>query len=127
MIIQSVLRVLILVIAPAVLLLNAGRGPNLHPRLAVLDPQTAAPGEIVTAHGANLDRSRVAELVLEGSDATILAHIVEQRQELIMFRVPQSLKAGQYRIVLLADTRWGTERFDQDILLTVVTADRPIS
>ncbi len=127
MITQSVLRVLIIVIAPAILLLKAGRAPSLRPQLLALDPQTASPGEIVTAHGANLDRTRVAELILEGNEATTLAHIVEQRPELIMFLVPRSLKAGQYRIVLIADTRWGTERFDQDILLTVITADRPIS
>lgn len=123
MLLQTGLRVLFLVVAPAIFILNIGGGPSQRPRLSSIEPHVAAPGEIVMAHGANLDRSRVAELILQGNERAPMVQIVEQRPDLIRFRVPRLLDPGQYRIVLVADTRWGTEMIDQDVVLTVVKAD----
>jgi len=123
-IIQSGFRILVLLIAPALLLLGASRDPRQDPRLMVLEPSAAAPGEIVTAYGANLERARVVELILEGSDGTTLVRIVEQGPDLIRFRVPASIAPGQYRIVLLATTVWGREMIDQDVVLIVINPER---
>ena len=120
MFLNSGLRIVALVIAPAVFQLNIDRRVSDRPYVSSIEPQTAAPGAIVAAHGANLDRSQVAELILEGSDGTIMTHIVEQRPDLIRFRVPSMLDPGVYRIVLVADRRWGAELIDQDIVLTVL-------
>jgi hypothetical protein len=120
MILHSGLRIVALAIAPAVFSVNVDQGLSERPRLRTIEPQVAAPAEIVTAYGVNLDRSHVAELLLSGNDGTAITHMVEQRPDLIRFRVPSSLEPGMYQIVLVVDSRWETELIDQDIVLTVV-------
>jgi hypothetical protein len=34
------------------------------------------------------------------------------------------MEPGDYRIVLVADTRWGTEMINQEVILTVVAVYR---
>jgi hypothetical protein len=123
MFLHSGLRILALMATPALFSVNVDQGLGERPHLTGIVPQAAAPAAVVTAFGFNLDRSNVAELILEGSDGTIMTHIVEQQPDLIRFRVPRSLEPGLYRIVLLAETSWGTELIDQDIVLTVLKAD----
>ena len=76
----------------------------------------------MTAHGAYLDGSRVVELILSNCAGKAITHIVEQRPDLIGFRVPRTLGPGP-RIVLVVDSRWGTELLYQDIVLTVVSVE----
>lgn len=123
MILHSGLRIVALVVAPALFSLNVDRNLTEHPRIIHIDPQKAAPAEVVMAYGVNLDRSHVAELILEGSGGATITHIVEQAADLIRFRVPVMLEPGEYRIVLVADRRWGMEMLDQDIVLTIVSGD----
>ena len=124
MVLQSGLRILTLVIAPALLSVSIDRDITERPRIMSIYPQKAAPAEIVKGYGVNLDQSHVAELLLEGTDGTTLTHIIEQRPDLIRFRVPIILRPGEYRVILVADYRWKTELIEQDIVLTVVSMDK---
>lgn len=124
MLIPTALRMLVLVIVPALFSSNVDRHLGERPQVMLLVPQTAAPGEVVAAHGLNLERSRVSELILANGDRKAITHIVEQRADLIRFRVPRLIDPGEYQIVLVADTRWGTELIEQDVILTVVAVYR---
>jgi len=123
MILNSGLRIFAFIVAPALFSVTVERNIAERPRLINIDPQKAAPGEIVSAHGVNLDRALVAELLLEGGGGTTITHITEQRADLLRFRVPTMLEPGEYRIVLVADRRSGTKVLDQNIVLTIVNAN----
>lgn len=124
MLLHSGLRIMALVIAPTLFSLNLDRDLSDHPRVTSIEPQVASPGDVVAALGSNLDRSRVAELMLASADGTAITHIVEQGPDLIRFRVPVMLDPGVYRIVLAVDRRWGTTLIDQDVVLTVAGVNR---
>lgn len=124
MLLHSALRIAALVIVPAMFSVNVDRDTSERPRVGLLEPQAAAPGDVVAAHGVNLERSRVSELVLWSGDNKAITHILEQRADLIRFRVPMMMEPGDYRIVLVADTRWGTEMINQDVVLKVVAVYR---
>jgi len=124
MLLHSGFRIVALLVAPALFSLNLDRDMSDHPRVRSIEPQVAAPGEIVAARGSNLERARVAELMLVGSEGTTVTHIIEQQTELIRFRVPMMLDPGVYRIVLVADRRWGAEMLEQDVVLTVAGMNR---
>ena len=121
MLLHAGVRIVALVVAPALFSVSLDHDASARPRLSSVEPQVAAPAEIVTARGVYLDRSRVVELILSNSDGKAITHIVEQRPDLIRFRVPRTLGPGKYQIVLVVDSRWGTELIDQDIVLTVVS------
>jgi hypothetical protein len=84
----------------------------------------ATVGELVTGFGANLERSSVVDLILGSADTTALARIVEQQENLIRFRIPSSLAAGRYRIVLVVSRRWGSELIDQETFIDVLEGEQ---
>jgi hypothetical protein len=84
----------------------------------------ATVGELVTGFGANLERSSVVDLILGSADTTALARIVEQQENLIRFRIPISLAAGRYRIVLVVSRRWGSELIDQETFIDVLEGEQ---
>ena len=84
----------------------------------------ATVGELVTGFGANLERSSVVDLILGSADTTALARIVEQQENLIRFRIPGSLAAGRYRIVLVVSRRWGSELIDQETFIDVLEGEQ---
>jgi len=84
----------------------------------------ATVGELVTGFGANLERSSVVDLILGSADTTALARIVEQQENLIRFRIPSSLAAWRYRIVLVVSRRWGSELIDQETFIDVLEGEQ---
>src|SRR4051812_43263516 len=71
-----------------------------EPRVDRIEPAAAKPGAAVTGFGVNLNRSHVEDLILIRGDMFILTRIIEQQDNLIRFRIPRALAAGQYRLVL---------------------------
>lgn len=122
MALHSVVRIVALAIAPAIFTAHIDRDPNRRTLVNRVEPAIVTPAEIVTAYGAGLDRSNVVELILANRSRTSITHIFEQTPHYIRFRVPPSLEPGEYRIVLVVESRWGTELADQDVVLTVVSA-----
>lgn len=101
---------------------------NSLPRVDRIEPATAKPGVLVTGFGVNLRRSRVVDLILSRGDATALAHIVAQDENLIRFRIPRSLAAGQYRIVLVVSHPSSSGLMEQQTFINVLeehTSSRP--
>ena len=125
MTLNSAVRISVLVLAPALFSASIDRDARQRPSVSHIEPQVVAPAEIVTAYGVNLDRSRVEELILANPERTAITHIVQQWPDLIRFRVPPSLEPGEYQIVLVVGSRWGTELVDQHIVLTVVSMEEP--
>jgi hypothetical protein len=96
------------------------RHPMSFPQLDRVEPSVAKPGVLVTGFGANLNQSRLVDLVLSRPETAALCRIIEQQENLIRFRIPSSLPAGQYRIVLVVSNWWGSELIDQPTFLEVL-------
>jgi hypothetical protein len=69
-------------------------------RVLRLDPEAGSPGDLVTAYGEGLDRSRVADLLLTNGERTALVNIVQQNEVSIRFRIPRMLAKGRYTLIL---------------------------
>jgi len=93
------------------------------PRVDRVEPDVAKPNEIVTAFGSNLGRTYVVDLILRSPDSDALAHIVEQRDDRIRFRIPQFPAASRYSIVLVLADRWEPQLVDQQVFITILTEE----
>ena len=99
---------------------GAYRDPNTRdlPRIDRVEPAVMRPGDVASASGQYLDRSKVADLLLTNGDLSALTHILEQHATLIRFRLPSTLEAGRYSILLV--TREQQPRFiQQDVEIIV--------
>jgi hypothetical protein len=96
------------------------RGVGTRPRVDRIEPQAAKAGAVVVAWGANLDRSRVGDLMLSNSQRIALTRIIEQSDAVLRFRIPPNLAPGRYQIVLALGDRWGRETLDQQVFLVVL-------
>ncbi len=96
-------------------------------RIDRIEPAAVRAGAYVTALGVNLNRSRVVDLILSGADTVSLARIVEQQDTIIRFRVPGSIAAGRYRIVLVVSSGWGMELIDQDLSIDILERETALS
>ena len=121
MALHSAVRIVALAIAPAIFTATVDRDPNRRTLVNRVEPAIVTPAEIVTAYGSGLDRLNVVDLILANNHRTAITHIFEQRPHFIRFRVPPSLEPGEYRIVLVVESRWGTELAEQDVVLMVVS------
>ena len=70
------------------------------PRMTTVDPMTAKAGDVVTAAGENLDKNNVAEVFLTDNKSDFKVQITEQAASAIKFRVPDSVKAGRFGLVI---------------------------
>jgi len=94
-----------------------------RPRVDRVEPSAAKPGAVLAAFGVNLDRSQVTELMLSGQDVVALTHIVEQQEDMIRFRIPRSVMAGRYNILLALSDHWEPELLEQPVFVTVLEPD----
>jgi hypothetical protein len=89
------------------------------PRVDRVEPATAKPGALVTGFGVNLMRSCVQDVILSREATTALTQIHEQQENLIRFRIPRSLAAGHYRLVLVISHGWTSELLEQQTFIRV--------
>jgi hypothetical protein len=68
--------------------------------MTTVDPMTAKAGDVVTAAGENLDKNNVAEVFLTDNKSDFKVQITEQAASAIKFRVPDSVKAGRFGLVI---------------------------
>jgi hypothetical protein len=99
----------------AVLVLNA---QAVFPRVTALDPATAKAGAEVTATGQNLDKANVAEVYLSDGEKDTKVEVTAQAAESIKIKVPDSMKAGRFSLVLLTTTK-PPKLMDQPVRLTI--------
>jgi hypothetical protein len=90
----------------------------LTPRILRLEPDSGRPGEIITARGQGLDRSRVEDLSLTSGDRYLLVHIIGQSDSSIVFRIPASATPGAYRILIHPVSR-SMRALEQEVKLMV--------
>ena len=85
-----------------------------------VEPNVTRPGAVVTAFGANLDRSRVQELILSSPESIALVHIVEQQEDRIRFEIPRAPAARRYSIVLALMNHLEPELVDQQVFIMIL-------
>jgi len=87
------------------------------PKVTNVEPEAGKVGDIVSAKGENLDKSSVAEAYLTDGSHDTKVEITEQTGAQIKFKVPQNIKAGRYRILMLtADKK---SLVEQPVVFTV--------
>ena len=91
----------------------------MRSRVIRLEPDTGRPGDVITALGEQLDRTRVEELYLTDGSCTALVNIVQQNEVLIRFRIPAHVPSGRYRVVLLPAGRY-SRGVEQAVVLTIL-------
>jgi len=95
-----VLLLVSLVLVPALF----ARDPQATPLMRVVEPATAKAGDEITVTGENLGKDAVVELYLtDRTNPKIKVAIVEQTETTLKFKVPASLKAGKYWLMVLAN------------------------
>ena len=70
------------------------------PRMTTVEPMTAKIGDVVTASGENLDKNNVSEIFLTDNKSDFKVQITEQAAAAIKFKVPESVKAGRFGLVI---------------------------
>jgi hypothetical protein len=77
----------------------------VYPRVSELDPSTAKAGDAVVVTGQNLDKANVAEVYLSDGEKDTKVAVTDQAAESLKIKVPDSLKAGRFSLVLLTTTK----------------------
>jgi hypothetical protein len=88
------------------------------PRLNTVEPANGKVGDILTITGSNLSKDAIAELYLTDGKNDTKAAMTEQAAESIKFKIPTSMKAGRYSLMVL--TRGENARLiEQPVKVTV--------
>lgn len=87
----------------ALLLLALGAfGQNVaFPLVTSVDPQSARPGDVVTAHGSRLGTDTVAAVFLTDGTTDVKVEIVEQSAAALKFKIPRAVKPGRLALMVL--------------------------
>ena len=85
-------------------------------KLSSMEPESGKVGDIVTAKGENLDKSKVAEIYLTDGTKDFKGTITEQSDTEIKFKVPKT-EAGRYHLMLLTANK--TTMIEQPVVFTV--------
>lgn len=85
-------------------------------KLSSVEPESGKVGDIVTAKGENLDKSKVAEIYLTDGTKDFKGTITEQSDTEIKFKVPKT-EAGRYHLMLLTANK--TTMIEQPVVFTV--------
>ena len=87
------------------------------PRLASVTPEAGKAAGEFTATGENLSKAEVAELYLTDGKNDIKLVVIEQANESIKFKVPESVKAGRYALMILTADR--KQFLEQPVKVTI--------
>ncbi len=69
-------------------------------RLTGVDPLNGKIGDVVAAAGENIDKGKVVELYLTDGTKDFKVVMLEQTETQIKFKVPASIKAGRYALMI---------------------------
>ena len=94
-----VLLLVSLVLVPALF----ARDPQATPLMRVVEPATAKAGDEIAVTGDNLGKDLVAEVYLTDRTNKTKVTLTEQTETSIKFKVPASVKAGKYWLMVLAN------------------------
>lgn len=89
-----------LVLVPALI----ARDPQPTPLMRVVEPASAKAGEEIAVTGDNLGKEVVLEVYLtDRTNPKIKVAVTEQNDTTIKFKVPSTVKAGKYWLMVLAN------------------------
>ncbi len=88
------------------------------PMMKVVEPSNAKVGDLITVTGENLDKEAVAKLILSDGKTDFPVAIAEQDTTTLKFKIPTSLKAGKFSLILLTKGKEPKE-IEQPVRLTV--------
>ena len=87
------------------------------PRVTTVEPDSGKAGDTVSAKGENLDKTSIGEVYLTDGSKDTKVQIEEQTNTEVKFKVPQSLKAGRYHIMVLTANK--ASLIEQPVVFTV--------
>lgn len=87
------------------------------PRITSVTPDTGKAAMEYTTAGENLSKAQVAELYLTDGKADIKMEVIAQSKDAIKFKVPGSVKAGRYGLLVLTSDR--LQFIEQPVKLTI--------
>jgi hypothetical protein len=87
------------------------------PRVTAVTPDSAKASVEFTATGENLSKTDVAEVFLNDGKADFKVEIVGQAKDSIKFKLPASVKAGRYAVVVLTIDRM--QFIEQPVKITI--------
>lgn len=90
----------------------------VFPRMVSVEPTTTKPGGEVTVHGENLDKANVAEVYLTDGQNDTKVEVLEQTSSTVKIRVPATMKAGRFGLVVLTVSK-PQRLIEQPVKLTV--------
>ncbi len=93
----SYLALLLAVLLAIPLLLTAQAN---FPRMISVDPMTAKVGAVVSVSGENLGKENVSEVFMTDNKSDFKVEITEQAAAALKFKVPDSVKAGKFSLVI---------------------------
>src|ERR1700722_11736990 len=85
-------------------------------KVAIVEPESGKVGDLASAKGENLDKSKICELYLTDGKNDVKAVIKEQTETEIKFVVPK-IGAGRYHVMLLTANK--TSMIEQPVVFTV--------
>ena len=71
------------------------------PKMAAVEPNAGKAGDQLTVSGENLDKKNVAEIYLTDGKEDVKLPVVEQTAATIKFKLPPTVKAGRFSLMLL--------------------------
>lgn len=86
------------------------------PSVTTVDPDTAKPGDTVSAKGTNLSKAHVAEAYLTDDKNDTKLEVVSQTDDEIKFKVPK-LAPGRYHFEVLTANR--ASLIEEPVILTI--------
>ena len=99
-----VCTIVILLLSFSTLLAHAASDQPYHPVpiIKAIDPDTAKPGDVLTATGSNLDQSALSKLfIIQGQQKTIEVIITDETASALKFKVPADVAPGRYQLMIL--------------------------
>lgn len=94
------MRFSFLLLAAAIMLALPPVLPAQISRILTVEPDTAKAGDILTATGEAINKNNVDEMYLTDGAKDFKTSIVEQTDTSIKFKVPTTIKAGRYALMI---------------------------
>lgn len=111
----SLISSVLIVLLASALSLNAQAG---FPRMTSVEPPNGKAGDVLAVEGENLDKENVAQVFLTDGKNDVKVEITEQAATSVKFKVPASLKAGRFSLMVLT-TGKQPKLIEQPVKVTV--------
>jgi hypothetical protein len=99
-------RTFVLLCVPACSRLAIGDArSSQRPRVSWLEPNTAKPSGLIAAYGEHLGQKSIGELWLRNEGCRAMTKIIEQKENVIKFRIPALMPSGWYAVSLYSAAR----------------------